>query len=344
MKEEYQSPRNAIFWVEVGKINPNPYQPRREFDEARLNDLADSIRQYGVLQPLVVTRKEQEREDGGIEATYELIAGERRLRAAERAGVSQLPVIIRESTSSEENERMKLEIAIIENIQREDLTPVDRARAFRRLVDEFGFKHGDIAKKVGKSRMYVTNSLRVLTLPEEIIDALASGKLAEGHARPLLMLSGKDAEQMTLYKEILQKQLTVRDAERIARRIAKDRVRNKKEFDPELMELEKQFTNNLGTRVQIERRDVGGKLMIEFATTEDLKSLLGRIQEEEKERSGIQEEGDVSSDNAHVGEMNASTNEERADENVSETAHNEEGKEDTTSEEDNLYSVRNFNI
>ena len=155
---------NSIFGVEVDKVKPNPYQPRREFDEYRLKDLADSIRQYGVLQPLIVTRKEVEHEDGGLTVEYELIAGERRLRAAKLAGLLQVPVIIR--TGDEDNERAKLEIAIIENVQREDLNPVDRARAFKKLVEHFGFKHHEVSQKISKSREYVSNSIRLLSLPQ----------------------------------------------------------------------------------------------------------------------------------------------------------------------------------
>ncbi len=143
---------DAIFWIEVDKIHPNPYQPRREFDALQLQSLADSIRQYGVLQALVVTRKEMEKPEGGLAVEYELVAGERRLRAARLAGLSQVPVLIR---TGEETDLMKLELAIIENIQREDLNAVDRARAFDKLAKEFGFKHIEIGKKVGKSREYV---------------------------------------------------------------------------------------------------------------------------------------------------------------------------------------------
>ncbi|MDP3725770.1 MAG: ParB/RepB/Spo0J family partition protein, partial [bacterium] len=166
---------NSIFWVEVEKIKPNPYQPRKEFDELRLQDLASSIRQYGILQPLVVTRREVSREDGGLLVEYELIAGERRLRAAKIAGLAQIPVVIR--TGDEDNEKAKLEIAIIENVQREDLNPVDRARAFKRLVEDFGFKHHEVSQKISKSREYVSNSIRLLMLPQEIIEALGSGTI-----------------------------------------------------------------------------------------------------------------------------------------------------------------------
>jgi Lrp/AsnC family transcriptional regulator for asnA, asnC and gidA len=137
--------QNAVFFIEVDKIKPNPYQPRREFDPNRLNDLADSIRMYGVLQPLVVTRKEIIKDDGGLATEYELIAGERRLRASKIAGLREVPALIR---ATEDDEKTKLELAIIENLQREDLNAVDRARAFHQLAEEFGFKHTEIAKKV----------------------------------------------------------------------------------------------------------------------------------------------------------------------------------------------------
>src|SRR3989344_5345769 len=169
---------DAIFWVDVDKVMPNPYQPRKEFDEIALSALAESIKQYGVLQALVVTRKEVYRDDGGISVEYELIAGERRLRASRLAGLKQVPVLIR---AGEENDLMKLELAIIENVQREDLNSVERARAFKKLVDEFGFKHITIAQKIGKSREYVSNTLRLLSLPEEIQNAVSEGKITEGH-------------------------------------------------------------------------------------------------------------------------------------------------------------------
>ena len=164
---------NSIFWIDTDKIKPNPFQPRRDFDEAKLQDLADSIKQYGVLQPLIVSRVEVEKEGGGLMTEYELIAGERRLRAAKLAQVSQVPVVIRTGDTA----IMKLELSIIENLQREDLNAVDRARAFFRLVTEFKFTHNEIAKKMGKSREYVSNSLRILTLPEEILNALSLGEI-----------------------------------------------------------------------------------------------------------------------------------------------------------------------
>lgn len=266
---------DSIFWVEVDKIKPNPFQPRREFDEAHLKSLADSIRQYGVLQALVVTRKETEKADGGIATEYELVAGERRLRASKLAGLAQVPVLIR---TGEETDLMKLELAIIENIQREDLNPVDRAKAFERLAKEFGFKHAEIGKKVGKSREYVSNTLRLLTMPEHMLKALEEGKISEGHTRPILMLVDRPEEQETLFKEIVFKKLNVREAESIARNIAVERAR--KLIDHDLIDIESKFKEKLGTRVRIEKKENGGKLSIDFFDKEDLLALLARLASE----------------------------------------------------------------
>jgi len=266
---------NAIFWVEVEKIKPNPYQPRKEFDQAHLRDLADSIRQYGILQPLVVTRSETELPEGGMTVEYELIAGERRLRASKIAGVARVPVIIQQGVT---DPRLKLELAIIENLQREDLNPVDRAISFGRLAQEFNLKHVEIAKKVGKSREYVSNTLRLLVLPQDILDSLALGRITEGHARPLMMLSDRKDEQSTLFKEIIFKKLTVREAEQIARHIAFDKIRKKMPVDPEMEKLEKELAESLGTRVSIERRQVGGgKVVIDFFSSDDLRAILEKV-------------------------------------------------------------------
>lgn len=272
---------NSIFWIDTDKIKPNPYQPRREFDEARLQDLADSIKQYGVLQPLTVSRYEVVKEDGGIMTEYELIAGERRLRAAKLAQVAQVPAIIREGDTS----MMKLELAIIENLQREDLNAVDRARAFQRLYTEFKFTHNQIAQKMGKSREYVSNTLRILGLPDEILDALGAGKISDGHTRPLLMLVNHPEEQLVLLKEIIYKKITVREAERLARKIAFDRVR-KKEYmpDPEMIELEEELQEKLGTRVHIDRNEIGGQIKIDFFSIEDLRNILDSFQKSESEK------------------------------------------------------------
>ncbi len=321
---------NSIFWIDTDKIKPNPYQPRRDFDETRLRDLADSIKQYGVLQPLTVSRVEIEKEEGGLATEYELIAGERRLRASKMAGVSQVPVIIREGDTS----MMKLELAIIENLQREDLNVVDRARAFFQLVTEFKFTHGEVAKKMGRSREYVSNSLRILSLPEEILNALSEGKITEGHTRPILMLADHPEEQMVLFKEILYKKITVREAERLARKIAYDRVR-KKEFmpDPEITELEEEFQDKLGTRVHIDRKELGGQIKIDFFSTEDLRAILELIN-----KSGVEKKPDEMLENY------IAKNVEPVEATHSEVPLDDRTKDEIKEDDSKLYDISNFSV
>ncbi|HUY62779.1 MAG TPA: ParB/RepB/Spo0J family partition protein [Candidatus Paceibacterota bacterium] len=260
---------DSIFWIETDRIKPNPYQPRREFSEEGLRSLADSIRQYGILQPLTVTRKDVEKPDGGLESEYELIAGERRLRASKLAGLTQVPVVIRAG----ENNLSKLELAIIENLQREDLNAIDRAKALQKLVNEFGISHGETAAKIGKSREYVSNSLRLLALPTHMQDAIVRKEISEGHARTLLALNDREQERETLFREITLKKLSVRAAERIARSIAQERVRKYHRKTPEMTELEKSLTETLGTRVIIEPGAEGGRLLIDFFSPDDLSVL-----------------------------------------------------------------------
>lgn len=261
---------SSIFWIEIDKIVPNPYQPRREFDQDRLNELSASIRQYGVLQPLVVSRQETVLPDGGIKVEYELIAGERRLRASRLAGVTQVPVVVRTGDDS----RAKLELAIIENLQREDLNAVERAQSFQRLADEFKLTWAEVGRKMGKSREYVSNTVRILMLPQDILDALSKGKISEGHTRPLLMLIDRTAEQMTLFKEMMVRKMTVREAEQIARRIAYEKVRKKDLFmTPEVVDMEEKLGESLGTRVQIEPRERGGRISIDYFSHEELLAL-----------------------------------------------------------------------
>lgn len=339
---------DSIFWVEVEKINPNPYQPRKEFDESKLKELSESIRMYGVLQPLVVTRQEVEHDDGGISTEYELIAGERRLRASKLAGLAQVPVVIR---TGEENSQVKLELAIIENIQREDLNPVDRALAFKKLIEEFDLNQSEVAKKVGRSRVFVSNSLRLLALPDEICDAMRDGKITEGHGRSLLMINEKPEEQNTVFKEIMLKKLSVRDTERITRRLATDKIR-KNHIDPKIIDLEKRLTESFGTRVEIHKREVGGRVVIDYFSPEDLEAIVARMRHEEALLQQAQHEA--------VGELKKETTEE--DIPMPFEAPNEEGNEDDSSEEKeelvddrskeeqeeeddpDLYAIKNFSL
>jgi len=325
---------DSIFWIETDKVKPNPYQPRREFDEGALRDLAESIRMYGLLQPLVVTRTEITKEDGGLAVEYELISGERRLRASKLLGLQQVPAIIR---ANSDDARVKLELAIIENLQREDLNPVERARSFQQLADEFGLKHIQIAQKIGKSREYVSNCIRLLALPSDILDALSQGKISEGHARPLLMLCDRPEEQSTLFKEILFKRLTVRETEMIARKIAVEKARKKeRSFDPEILELEQKLSETFGTRVQIEQKQKGGKITIDFFTPDDLKAIL-KVMET---KGGVvtptltQTQTQTSQE-----DVNATPNEKAE---AMDDRSKEEKKEDENTED--LYSIKNFSL
>lgn len=338
---------DSIFWIDIDKIVPNPYQPRREFSEPELQSLADSIRQYGVLQALVVTRKEIPTEDGGLSTQYELIAGERRLRASKIAGLTQVPALIK--VGGEENDLMKLELAIIENIQREDLNPVDRAKAFQRFIDEFGFTHAVIGKKVGKSREYVSNSVRLLALPEEILSAITQGKISEGHARPLMMLGDRPEEQNTLFKEIMYKKLTVREAEAIGRRIAYDKIKKKGvTLDPETQEMEEKLTETLGTRVSIEKRENGGKILIDFFSPEDLQNILNLIKSNQTKSPTEMldkhiEANPVPPENPNIpAYVQDSTASEITVEDLDDRTPEEKKKDDNT--EEDIYSIKNFSI
>ena len=321
---------DAIFWIEVEKIEPNPYQPRREFDEAKLKDLAESIRMYGVLQPLVVTRKEVYHDGGGMSVVYELISGERRLRASKIAGLAQVPALIR---SGQEDAQVKLEMAIIENLQREDLNPVDRARSFERLTKEFGLKQAQIAEKMGKSREYVSNSMRILSLPDEMINALEEGRISEGHTRPLLMLVDKPEEQMVLFKEIITKKLTVREAESLGRRAATERIRNKgKYLDPAIIELEKNFTETLGTRVRIEKNKDGGTVTIDFFSPDDLVALLNKLNKERAQSTIVTDD--------QTSAISTQENNNQSIPPIDDRPEQEVDKENT----EDLYSLKNFSV
>src|SRR3989339_190092 len=338
----------SIFMIEVDKIKPNPFQPRQEFNEDRLRDLSDSIRQYGVLQPLVVTRKEVEREDG-LFTEYELIAGERRLRASRLAGLTLVPAIIR---SGEHADKMKLEMAIVENLQREDLNAVDRAQSFGRLAREFNLKHTEIAKRVGKSREYVANTIRILNLPQEILDALVAGKINEGHTRPILMLIDRPAEQASLFQEIMLKRLTVREAESLARRVAFERVRNREnQLSPEVAEMEIKLTERVGTRGRVEKRSgaQSGRVMIDFFSPEDLTKILaaiddGSVNDSQVKITGLNSDQDVIGQTSEMTEITNGENlgieseEEKIDAPASPV------EEPDTQDPDDLYLIRNFSL
>jgi len=332
---------NSIFWIETDKVKPNPYQPRRDFDEMRLQDLADSIKQYGVLQPLVVTRKEIEREDGSLFTEYELIAGERRWRASQIAGLARVPAVIR---SGEQSDREKLELAIIENLQREDLNAIERAQAFLRLIKGFNMSHSEVAKKVGRSREFVSNTVRMLNLPPDILEGLMSGSITEGHTRPLLMLTDRPEQQMTVYKEITLKNLSVRDAEAIARRIAYDRVRRHETLvSPIIMEVEERLSEKFGNRVKVEKKEKGGRIVIDWLSEEDLAKILGIMEKAPFEQSPVINDfaGSIS-----FGSNNDSGNPDatQASADASSVEPPAESSKNENNKEDDLYFIKNFSV
>lgn len=268
----------SIFWIEVSKIEPNPYQPRRTFAVDELTSLADSIREHGVLQPLLVTKIAID-SPRGLDVTYQLISGERRWRAAKLAGLREVPVMIREA---ETPEREKLELALIENVQREDLNPLERARAFERLVGEFGLMQKEVAERIGKSREVVANALRLLRLPQEMQTAIASNAITEGHARALLMLENNPSEQVKLFSQIRTANITVRDAELAARAtggaaLRRPRRTRASRLDPDLRDLQQRLEEAFGTRVSLVKKGDHGKIILEFYSNEELQGILDRI-------------------------------------------------------------------
>ena len=269
---------DAVFWIEIEKIEPNPFQPRREFAEETLRDLAGSIREYGMLQPVLVTKREIET-SSGLEVKYELIAGERRWRAAKLAGLSQIPATIRRGVP---DDRLKLELAIIENIQREELNAMERARAFKQLIDEFHLVQRDIATRVGKSREMVANTLRLLALPQDIQQAVHNGQISEGHARAVLMVGDDTQKQFEVYHGIVSDRLSVREAENRARQVGGKKLIPRKRAasiieDPEMRQWQNKLQDQLGTKVHLQRIGERGKIVVEFYSEEELLGLLHKL-------------------------------------------------------------------
>lgn len=249
--------------VPIEQISPNPRQPRVEFDEAALAELVASIRAQGIIQPLLVRRVS--------EGSYELIAGERRLRAAERAGLTHVPIFVRDVSDAE-----SLELALVENIQRNDLSPLEEAAAYQRLLDEFGHTQEEIAERVGKSRPAVANTLRLLRLPDQIKHDLSRGRLSAGHARVLLSIHDADA-QLRAAKQIVTRQLSVRDAEQLAVTKRNAATSPSSPRDPHRGALERDLSSALGTRVRISPKGKGGRIEIEFYSPEELQGLVERL-------------------------------------------------------------------
>jgi ParB family transcriptional regulator, chromosome partitioning protein len=267
-----------IFYIETEKIKPNSQQPRKTFSEETIKELADSIREYGILEPLVVTRTEKDTMTGA-EVEYELIAGERRLKAAKSLDLPTVPVIIRKPIE----EQKKLELALIENIQREDLTPIAKARAFARLINEFGLTQQSLAERIGKSRESIANALRLLQLSQETQNALEQGRINEGHARAILLFNNSEKRRAFL-REILAKNLSGRETLELAqhylnlnkRQDSPARRRNLS-LDPQDLELKEKLEDLLQTPVFIKKKGSQGAIEIKFFSQQDLDKILNKI-------------------------------------------------------------------
>jgi ParB family transcriptional regulator, chromosome partitioning protein len=263
--KEFKSERTEQLEVAIGQVNQNPRQPRHNFVTNDLNDLVASVKEHGILQPLVVSV----RDDG----QYELIAGERRLRAAKQVGLTKVPIVTRKVTDQE-----KLELALIENVQRQDLNALEEALAYKVLFDEFDLSHDQIAQRVGKARPTVSNAMRLLDLPDEMKEALKDGRIGKAQARTLL--SEKDPEkQKELFQSVLHGGMTVREAE--AKAGLGNRRANKKDKtkDPNISDLEIQMQDTLGTKVTIQEKNGRGRIIIDFYTKSDLRKLFDKIKD-----------------------------------------------------------------
>lgn len=252
--------------IPIEAISANPYQPRHDPENQHLEELAESIRQHGILQPVIVTRDP-------FSGQYSLIAGERRLRAARMAGLESVPAIVRLAS-----EQQRLELALIENLQRTDLGPLETAQAYQRLADEFGLSHEEIAERVGKSRVAVTNTLRLLKLPESVQKALANGSITEGHARALLQLPTPQA-QVAILQLIIERGLSVRQTEELTRKYSGERPHHPAPAEPlpEIRSLEERLRQHLGTRVTLQHGKKGGKVIIHYYSNEELNNLLDQL-------------------------------------------------------------------
>ncbi len=256
--------------VPVEQVLPNPRQPRASMDDVELQGLADSIREHGVLEPLILSYDPEE-------DRYVLIAGERRLRAARLAGLETVPAIIRQAS-----EQQRLELALIENVQRADLTPLETAEAYHQLIDEFGLTHEEVAARVGKSREAVTNTHRLVKLPDEIKKGLAEGLITEGHARALLSLEASPQVLLDVYKTVVKNKLSVRQTEALVKELAGPRTRRapRKDVPAEIQEMEDQLRRYLGTRIKLRYGKDGGSLTIYYFSDEELNDMIAKILKE----------------------------------------------------------------
>ena len=253
---------NFVIEVDVNQLIANPHQPRLQFDDEKMENLAQSIKVHGIIQPLIVSKKGNQ---------YELIAGERRFQAAQKIGLKKVPVIVREA-----DELQKLELAIVENVQRHDLNPIEEGRAYQKLCDEFEMSQEEVSGKMGKSRSLVANKIRLLSLPIEIQKGLIEGKITEGHAKAILSIPNPE-KQRALYEMILKSNLTVRQIEEKTKEVSVRSHQRHVTIDPQMKALENALVEILGTKVKISKAGDGGKIVIEYYSKEDLEALLEKF-------------------------------------------------------------------
>lgn len=253
----------GVLEVDINKIAANPYQPRIHFDEEKLKELSDSIKEHGVLQPLVVTRKGDE---------YELIAGERRLQASKLALLTKIPVIVKDI-----KDKQKLELAIVENIQRHNLNPIEEARSFQQLMDEFQMSQEEVAQKMGKSRSVVANKIRLLKLPIEALKALKEGIITEGHAKAILSVENLE-KQRALLDLTIKNNWTVRQVENKTKEISAKVSKRTLSIDPEIKELEDRLSMVMGTKVRVKRAGGnGGRVIIDYYSSDELNKIIDNL-------------------------------------------------------------------
>lgn len=273
-KDDRVASNESVFMIEVEKIHPNPYQPRKNFNEDELKSLASSIRQFGILQPLIVSKVEKDTPTGR-DVEYELIAGERRLRAAKMANLPRVPVVIRRSTSPE-----KLAVSVIENIQRENLSPVEQARAYEKLNKEFKLSLADIGVQVGKSTPVIANAVRMLHLPEDMLQAINEGKIPMAHSRFLLMLAVAPEKQRKLFTEMLQRNLDSRTAQQRVWDMEKEgRARGLiLRKDPELENIAEKMKDSIGlSAISVSRIGRRARIAIEFPSKTELLAWMNKV-------------------------------------------------------------------
>lgn len=267
LQENVDTQGGKVYELSIADIEPNPKQPRKNFDHDALKALSDSIAEVGVLSPILVREKEN--------GLYEIIAGERRWRASKLAGKKKIPAIVKNYETKE-----VMEIALIENLQREDLNPYEEAMGYKTLKEQFGLTQEEIAQRVAKSRSTVANIMRILNLPDFVIKEIKNGKVSLGHAKALSSLESDETKKLLLY-EIVKNEISVRDAEELAKKLSQKKrtalIKKTLKKDPNILEVENQLANRFGTKVQIKSGKIKSKIEIEYYTQDDLQRIIDKL-------------------------------------------------------------------